>query len=432
MAKIKLWAAMLRWATGGPLAAAPEGRWLCDTLTRCGPVYVKAGQIMSTRADVFPSEITTALSQLQDNVAPMEEVDVRAVLREAGMPLDETFRCFDATPLAAASIGQVHRAVLMDGHRPVAVKVQRPGLLSAVRNDAAVLGTVLRVLDRIGLYGMVDAQVVLGQWTRQMCQELDFQKEADNMVRFRRSCQHMWWLCVPEPLRCTRQVLVMELVEADLRMGGSELASQMITWPLERRARLVARMVRIVRHSLTTGGGGVLHADLHPGNVWLRSTDDDSVVLYDFGSCIDISPKLSACFRQVLTELESLDVERALDVVVSSGYVRLKQEADPSEVLSVLDALVKKAEVAGMRADPSRYTRSTGGGEGIVALEAFTGSNSPYIFDPRMVGIIRVLMQLHNMCQTMLPGYNWIGALRETGATWTQTANNRSSSRPAV
>ena len=151
-------------------------------LESLGPTFIKLGQILSTRADLLSPVYLDALSRLQDHVEPFPFEDVeRTVREELGTRISHAFIEFERLPIAAASLGQVHRAVLRGG-REVAVKVQRPGIRERVEQDLAALHDFAVVIDRIGHSRSVDAARVLEEFRRSLLSELDYREEARNLV----------------------------------------------------------------------------------------------------------------------------------------------------------------------------------------------------------------------------------------------------------
>src|SRR5215216_6166699 len=183
-------------------------------LESLGPTFIKLGQILSTRADLLPPAYLDALARLQDDVEPFPYEDVDKTIREElGVRVSHAFVEFDRVPIAAASLGQVHRAVLRGG-RQVAVKVQRPGIQQRIEQDLVAFKDIAIVIDRIGAAKNVDAARVLEEFKRTLLSELDYREEARNLVTVAHQLRDFENIVVPLPVDdyTTARVLTMDYV----------------------------------------------------------------------------------------------------------------------------------------------------------------------------------------------------------------------------
>lgn len=249
-------------------------------LEELGPTFVKFGQILSTRPDLLPHGFAEALIGLQDDVAPMTSAQVEETLRASfGTGHGELFRSFDEDPIASASIAQVHRAVTHQGDE-VAVKVQRPRIYESVVSDLDLLGLLAQLAERIvEESGMVTPRAIVDEFEAAILAELDFEREASNLERFRaNSLQGERTYLIPKVYRelSSKRVLTMEFVR------GEKVGS--ITDP-RRRTRIAENIVRSAFDQLFQDG--LFHADPHPGNAYVLP--DDRIMLLDFGSVGEIS-----------------------------------------------------------------------------------------------------------------------------------------------
>ena len=236
---------------------------LASDLEAMGPTYIKLGQLLSTRVDLLPAPYTDALSRLQDDVAPFPFEDVERILtEELGVDLRHAFASFDEVPVAAASLAQVHRAVLRSG-REVAVKVQRPGIRGQISDDLAALGELARFADAHTdagrRFGFSD---LLEQFRKALLAELDYTREAANLLTLTRIVAPWPRLVVPQPVPdySTGRVLTMDYVPGrkvtDLTpLGRTDLDG----------APLVDDLFAAYLQQML--GDGFFHADPHPGNV---------------------------------------------------------------------------------------------------------------------------------------------------------------------
>jgi len=268
---------------------------LARDLEALGPTFIKLGQLLSSRADLLPAPYLEALSRLQDDVEPFSFGQVEEiVVAELGARLSSAFSEFEAAPLAAASLGQVHRARLRDG-RPVAVKVQRPGIREQIVEDLATLRELAAFLDKhsaigaqYGLEGLVEA------FGRALIGELDYRREAQNLTRLHRNLESFESLEVPLPIEdyTTERVLTMDYLE------GRKVT---LLDPLTRididGGSLADELFRAYLHQVVVDG--FFHADPHAGNVIL--TEDGRLGLIDLGMVGRIAPRMrDALFRLIV------------------------------------------------------------------------------------------------------------------------------------
>ena len=251
-------------------------------LESLGPTFIKLGQILSTRADLLPPAYLDALARLQDDVEPFPYEDVERTIREElGVRVSHAFREFDRVPIAAASLGQVHRAVLRGG-REVAVKVQRPGIRECIDQDLVTFHEIATVIDRVGAARNVDAARVIEEFKHTLLAELDYREEARNLVTIAHQLRDFENIVVPLPVDdfTTARVLTMDYV------GGTKVtAVSRIEWTEVDGTALAEDLFRAYLQQILIDG--VFHADPHPGNVLL--TPDHRIALIDLGMVGHIS-----------------------------------------------------------------------------------------------------------------------------------------------
>ena len=243
--------------------SAPRAVRLRQALTALGPIFVKFGQMLSTRRDLLPPDIADELAKLQDRVPPFPSAQVIATLtRIYGKPLDQVFRSFDDTPVASASIAQVHFAELPDG-TPVAVKVLRPNIDAVIEHDLALMQTAASLVDRLWKEGKrLKPREVVAEFDRTIHDELDLTREAANCSQLRRNFRHSPLMLVPEIHWdwTYADVLVMERM-AGIPIGRvDELTRAGIDLKRLSRAGVEIFFTQVFRD-------GFFHADMHPGNI---------------------------------------------------------------------------------------------------------------------------------------------------------------------
>src|SRR5919201_1944403 len=263
-----------------PLDGQPtqRGQHLREMLDELGPTFVKFGQLLSTRPDILPPDIISELRALQDDVRPFPFAQVEQVVeQDLGLTLDKLFVEVDEKPIAAASIGQVHRATLPNG-KPVAVKVQRPGAPRHIEADLALLYQAARIAkERVRALDFIDARQLVDEFARQIRQELDYRLEARNADAFHRNFAGHPHVHVPRVFwTYTRsRVLTLEWLDG-IQISDVDPAA----WSLEDRRQLAyliteTWMTMIFRH-------GFFHGDPHPANILALAPDQ--IGLVDFGA----------------------------------------------------------------------------------------------------------------------------------------------------
>jgi ubiquinone biosynthesis protein len=255
-----------------------RGRHLREMLDELGPTFVKFGQLLSMRPDIVPPDIIAELRGLQDDVRPFPyEQAEEVIVRELGQPIERLFLEFEERPIAAASIGQVHRAVLPNGHR-VAVKVQRPDAPRQIEADLALLYQAARIAkERVRAFDFVDPRGLVDEFARSIRQELDYRHEGRNAEQFRRNFAGHPHVRVPKVYwSYTRaQVLTLEFLE------GTQLNNlRQADYPLEERKRLAYLMTEAWMTMIFRDG--FFHGDPHPANI-IVLPELETIGLVDFG-----------------------------------------------------------------------------------------------------------------------------------------------------
>jgi ubiquinone biosynthesis protein len=293
----------------------PAAAELADDLERLGPTFIKLGQLLSTRADLLPVAYLEALARLQDEVEPVPYGEIEpSVERELGVKISKAFIEFDPKPVAAASLGQVHRATLRDG-RVMAVKVQRPGIRKRILEDLEALAEMARVIDERTEWGRrFHTADILDEFRGVLLRELDYRREATNLKVLRENLARFEQIVVPAPIEdyTTDRVLTMEWVSgrkvtdlsplAQIELDGGALAEQLF------EAYLQQVLV-----------DGVFHADPHPGNVFV--TDDGRLALLDLGMTAHLGTGMQEQLLKLLLAVSEGQGEDAAQVAIDIGDI---------------------------------------------------------------------------------------------------------------
>jgi len=333
---------------------------LPDDLERLGPTFVKLGQLLSSRADLLPPNYLKPLQRLQDRVKPFSFEEVRHIVEtELKTKLNKAFSCFDPEPLAAASLGQAHIAALHDG-RPVVVKVQRPNIIQQIEEDFAALEEIASFLGRHTKFGQRYQVIkILEEFRNTLAHELDYRREASNLVTLARNLAEFEHIRVPRPVMdyTTRKVLTMDYIEgtkitelsplARLDFDGGALAEELF------RAYLQQVLV-----------DGVFHADPHPGNIFL--TPDHKVALLDLGMVGHTTSSMQEHLLKLLLAVSEGESDQAAEIAIRISTPGVNfEEADFRHKIAQLvaeqqDSSLSNLDIGKMILEVTRTAADTG------------------------------------------------------------------------
>ncbi len=297
--------------------------WLREALLDLGPTFIKVGQLMSTRSDVLPAESVEELSKLQDQVPPFSFEQARAIIeRDLGKPIAELFRWIEPEPLAAASLGQVHRAQLPSGEQ-VVVKVQRPGLRKLFAIDLAILHRIAEYFHHHPRYGRGrDWLGIYEECRRILYEEADYLNEGRNADTFRRNFRDNPKVIVPRVYwrYTSSQVLTLEYLPGIKINDYEALRQANIDCKSVAVAGAESYLQQLLRH-------GFFHADPHPGN--LAITPTGSLIFYDFGMMGQIKPHIREKLLKALFGIARKDAQEVLTALVDLGALQLTGDPTP-------------------------------------------------------------------------------------------------------
>jgi ubiquinone biosynthesis protein len=321
--------ALVRVLTIGRRLDLPRGVRLRLGLERLGPIFVKFGQVMSTRRDLLPPDYAEELAKLQDRVPPFPAAQSRALVEKAfGKPIDEIFASFDAEPVASASIAQVHFATLKDG-REVAVKVLRPGMLEVIDDDLTLMRTLAVWVERLSMDGKrLKPREVVAEFDNYLHDELDLVREASNAAQLRRNMEDLRLVMVPEMIwdLCTQGVIVME------RMKGLPISQ------VDRLREAGVDIKKLARDGVTifftqVFRDGFFHADMHPGNIQvsIAPATFGRYIALDFGIVGTLTEFDKEYLAQNFIAFFRRDYKRVAELHVESGWVPPETRVDALE-----------------------------------------------------------------------------------------------------
>jgi len=380
-------------------AEAAKADELAQDLEKLGPTFVKLGQLLSSRVELLPQAYLDALSRLQDKVEPFGFAEVEKIVSsELGVRMSKAFAGFEDQPMAAASLGQVQRATLRDG-RPVAVKVQRPGIREQMVEDLDALEDIAEFLDQHTQLGRrYEFCQLLEQFRRSLLQELDYRLEANNLSTIRDQLRDFPHIIIPAPVAdyCTSRVLTMEFVPGrkitelspltKMEFDGAALAEELFR----------AYLTQILVH-------GFFHADPHPGNVFL--TPDHRIALLDLGMVGRILPRLQEDLLQLLLAIAEGRGDEAANIAIKIGEQR--EDFDHNNFCRRIGELVARQKAATV--EQMQVGR-------LVLEVAQTSAESGIRVPPELSMLGKTLLNLDQVGRAIAPEFDPNASIRRNAA----------------
>ncbi|MBI3773038.1 MAG: ubiquinone biosynthesis regulatory protein kinase UbiB [Gammaproteobacteria bacterium] len=290
-----------------------------------GPLFVKFGQILSTRRDLLPDDIADELARLQDRVSPFAGSLAREIIEKAyRKPLTDVFSAFDEQPLASASIAQVHTATLLDGKR-VVVKVVRPGIKKIIQRDVGLLYIIADLATRYWKDARrLRPHAVVAEYEKTILDELDLMRETANASQLRRNFQDSPMLYIPDVYwpHCRRNVMVMERIEGIPIGNVEELKRRGVDLKHLAERGVEIFFTQVFRHNF-------FHADMHPGNIF--ASPEGKYLAVDFGIVGTLNPRDQRYLAENFLAFFNRDYRRVAELHVESGWVPAGTRVDEFE-----------------------------------------------------------------------------------------------------
>ncbi|TAF05294.1 MAG: AarF/ABC1/UbiB kinase family protein, partial [Nostocales cyanobacterium] len=326
----KIWRYNKEWSYPGGVTEAKQAArrkaqaiWVRNTFLDLGPTFIKVGQLFSTRADIFPTEYVEELSKLQDRVPAFSYEQVENIIeQELGKKIPQLFQSFEPVPLAAASLGQVHKAVLHSGES-VVVKVQRPGLKRLFEIDLQILKGIARYFQNHPKWGRGrDWMGIYEECCRILWEEIDYLNEGRNADTFRRNFRSFSWVKVPRVYwrYATSRVITLEYVP------GIKVSQYEALEAAGVDRKMIARYgAQAYLHQLLNNG--FFHADPHPGN--LAVSPDGALIFYDFGMMGRIKANVREGLMETLFGIAQKDGDRVVQSLINLGAIQPVDDMGP-------------------------------------------------------------------------------------------------------
>jgi len=396
------WLDQKNWSYGGRPTESQRAQrrrqraiWIRETLLNLGPTFIKVGQFFSTRADLFPSEYVEELSKLQDRVPAFSYEQVVSIIEsEQGKPVSAIFEYIEATPLAAASLGQVHRARLKNGDE-VVVKVQRPGLVRLFTIDLEILRGIAEFFQYRTKWGKGgrDWIGIYEECRRTLWEEVDYLNEGRNADTFRRNFRDLPKIAVPRVYwRYTSgRMLTLEYLPG-IKVSDYEALA---VAGLDRKAIAQLGAHAYLRQLLKDG---FFHADPHPGNIAVKT--DGTLIFYDFGMMGRIKPDIKERLLVTLSGIASKDADKVVQSLVDLGALVPTADMTPvrRSVQYMLDNFMEKP-FDGERVSVNAIT------EDLYQM----AYDQPFRFPATFTFVMRALTTLEGLGKGLDPDFNFLG-----------------------
>ena len=346
------------------IAKKDFGKWLRRALDGSGPTYVKVGQFISNRPDVFGKELAQDLAPLRDNVSPFDFEEVRD-------KIPKEVSNVDPKPIASASIAQVHRATL--NKKPIVLKIKRPGIEAQIKEDLQLVKTGTSFLNKLPGFDLSSITPWLKEFEIGLLSELDFRKELLNISMFRDMYRDRTDVKIPRPYSrlSTNDIIVMDYTP-----------STQVTRPFK-----AERLINLFLEQLLYEG--VIHGDLHTGNL---GVDKDAIVLYDFGNIIRITPQYKTAIQDFVYGVQTENVDAVLDNMVRMGMVVRDREVTKIFIKQYFEYL-RTLDLRSFQINSPEIREKA--------------SKIPVELDTTTLVILRTYSLLEGLCKELDPGFSY-------------------------
>ncbi|KAJ8486040.1 hypothetical protein OPV22_018525 [Ensete ventricosum] len=367
--------------------------WLREQVLQLGPTFIKLGQLSSTRSDLFPREFVDELAKLQDKVPAFSPEKAKAFIKsELGCPVEVLFKDFEDRPIAAASLGQVHRAILHSGER-VAVKIQRPGLKKLFDIDLRNLKLVAEYFQRSETFGgpTRDWVGIYDECSKILYQEIDYINEGKNADRFRRDFRNIKWVRVPL-IRwdyTSMKVLTLEYVPGTKINNLDQIDALGYSRSLIASRAIESYLIQILRT-------GFFHADPHPGN--LAIDKDGSLIYYDFGMMGEIKSFTRERLLELFYAVYEKDANKVMKSLIDLEALQPTGDLSPvrRSIQFFLDNLLSQT--------PNQQQTLAAIGEDLFAI----ATDQPFRFPSTFTFVIRAFSTLEGIGYTLDPDFSFV------------------------
>eukprot|EP00672_Neobodo_designis_P026270 CAMPEP_0174835406 /NCGR_PEP_ID=MMETSP1114-20130205/5391_1 /TAXON_ID=312471 /ORGANISM="Neobodo designis, Strain CCAP 1951/1" /LENGTH=573 /DNA_ID=CAMNT_0016069353 /DNA_START=133 /DNA_END=1854 /DNA_ORIENTATION=- len=368
---------------------------LLAAVERAGPAFVKAGQWTCTRNDLFSPEFRAVFQKLYSEVSIHSTAETRAIIeKEFGKPVEEIFESLEDVPVGSGSIGQVHRAVMKETGRSVAVKVMHPRVVELIAKDFFVINAVARYVDKhFKSLEHLEVAVQANAWTNHLAAQLDFRIEAEHLELFCENFNNTDYVRIPEHIMSTQRVLVEEFV-------GGEPATPAFLGSLPAHTRDIIAGKGLNCYCKMLLHDNFVHGDLHPGNLLVDARDphNPKVAMIDVGLCMKLSHREGELSNDLMSSFVRWDAKQCRDTLLAMG--RHQKYCDQERFVAEVDDLFK------------RYRPISGNEEGVVEnilQSMFEATRHARVtMDPGYVNLMFSVLVLEGFIMALNPEYNMV------------------------
>ncbi len=370
------------------------GAWLREEMTELGPAFIKLGQFLSTRSDLFDKHITQELARLQDDITPLPFEELVHIFDEFLPTWKDIFSNIDSVPIACASIGQVHIGTLRENGQKVVLKVQKPCVARSIRNDLATLERINSWLKQLQSPRASEVESLLIQYERFLASELDYTRELHHMEVFMKTLDGLP-VKVPKPYShlSSSQLLVMEYVPSIKISDHAKLDQFMVDKPY-----VATALIEVFLHMMVHDG--FIHCDPHPGNLGVME-DGETLVLYDYGNVVQLSKEFRSEIRHLIFSIYQRDVDEFVDLIVNLKIVQVETDEDILDLRSFFGSFFKYLETM----DFANLKSS------ILSSDFQTNFAENIKIHPDFLSLFRVFSLLDGTCGKLDPNFNYITAI---------------------
>lgn len=362
------------------------GKWMKDKLVSLGPTFVKIGQFMSTRKDIFGEEFTNELKELQDNVSPF---DFNTVVND--IVISDGFQYINPEPLASASIGQVHRAQLSSGEE-VILKIKRPGITQTIKDDFELVLLLFNVFRKVvDSRRIKEIEVLFQEYYRILVDEIDFNKERENMKRFSQMFSDKKWIKIPNVYDnlSNDDIITMEYVPSIKIDNLKEIDNLKFNRGLIADKLIETFIVQIIDN-------GFVHIDPHPGNLGI--TSGGKIVFYDFGMVLKLDKKIKDNFNTLLLAVYEKDVNDMCKVALDLGIVNV-ESSDIASFKSFLFYFLSYLDTL----DVTNFKLSY--------LDKVSSTQVNFMLSSKFIMLSRGITILEGICKELDPSFTYMRTL---------------------